>query len=117
MESERSVERVMSYLRLFLPIALIIGGLIIALLGAWSLGTETTTRVTLVGNSQTFATAPGSPWGFIVVGGLVFVAGCTMQVLSWRTGTRDVGATRNAVVGGSNDEHQGRSESAASVGG
>ena len=86
-----SADMVTSYTRAFLPLALIVTGLVIALVGASSVACGDIAIVeqsSAFGNTTTETATPGSPWGFVVVGGLVFGAGCFMQIASWRLAGR-----------------------------
>ena len=80
--------RMVSLTRAYLPIALIVLGLLVALIGAacYAAGsTEVVLHENIRGTStQRTTESEGSPLGFVIVGCVVALAGCALQALAWR---------------------------------
>lgn len=73
--------------RKLLPPTLILAGLILAIIGALLVASSHEVTVYVGRGAQyesTRSTIPGSPWGFVILGSVVFLAGCAMQAFAWR---------------------------------
>jgi len=79
--------RMVSLTRAYLPLALVVLGLVVALIGAARCASGSTEVVHEIGQgSSTKRTteATGSPLAFVNVGCVVALAGCALQALAWR---------------------------------